>query len=105
MTRTILTLTLALMMLTVCGTGCATKAGTTVAVARPGHNLLFGPSWSGLRTFDTPRGQWPATAAYDMSEESVTFRETIIDRQGRHFSERDDYYRRFESVREGKGRR
>ncbi len=76
-----------------------------MADAQTGQNLLFGPAWSGMGTYDTPRGQWPATAAYQSNQESVTFRETIIDRQGRHFSERDDYYRRFDSVREGRIRR
>jgi len=99
------TLTLLLMALSALGAGCAAHSRRSVVDAWSGHNLLFGPAEPGLPTYDTPRGHWPATAAYRPDQESVTFRETIIDRQGRHFGQRDDYYRRFDSVREGRTRR
>ncbi|MFH1110838.1 MAG: hypothetical protein V1790_16820 [Planctomycetota bacterium] len=48
------------------------------------------------------RTDWPATAGLDSQREEITYRETIIDRQGRSWFDEDFTYRRFDSTRTGR---
>ena len=92
-------------VLLVVAVGCANRSRGPQEAPQFKSDLLFGPAWAGYASRDTPRSAWPSTRAYDSDEETVSFRETIIDRQGRFLFGRDDYYRRFDSVREGRIRR
>jgi hypothetical protein len=72
----------------------------------PTTDLLFGPDWAGIPTFDLPRSDWPAATAGPLIHEHVEYRTMLYDLHGR--SGRDDGYvqRRFRSVRTGStGRR
>lgn len=51
------------------------------------------------------RGDWPGTVAYSHPFEDITYREVIMNHQGRFGSEDDRPYRRFESIRQGRVRR
>ncbi len=69
-------------------------------------STIFNPEWTGLPVSSVPRTDWPSTIAYSDFGEEITYRETIIDWQGRFGGTRDQlYYRRFDSIRTGRARR
>lgn len=75
--------------------------------AMPRANLIFNPdsTWAANSVAREP-SSWPSTAVYVDPGDQITYRESIFDFQGRSTSARgQDYYRRFSSVRTGRGRR
>ncbi len=81
--------------------GCA-DSGRHISMHRTrSEHLLFNPSWTGLPSLNTPRGNWPATLRYENGGEVFDYRETIIDVESSFGAQSDRYYRRFEVVRVG----
>ena len=88
-----------LLSLTVCGCAAARPSVRPV----PAGNVLFGPEWIGIPTFDVPRSDWPATVAGPPADEYLEFRTSLYDHFGRQG--RGDYlHRTFHSIRVGTSR-
>lgn len=97
-TRALPTLTLALAAVLV-QAGCACPTGRHART--PARNLLFGPAWAGIPTFDVPRSDWPATTAGPAIDEHIEYRTTLYDWQGQFGRDDGTLYRRFRSERTG----
>jgi len=87
-------------------------AGCYVPARRPtpdyvsAKSIIFNPEWTGIPPFYVARTDWPSTVVFSNPGEELAYRETIIDRQGQFAGRRDQtYYRRFTSIRTGRGRR
>lgn len=100
MSRAILVLVLILMAALVFQTGCCAEAQKPPRIEYSAKNLLFNPKCN-MPAQDTIRADWPVTSTFEHQREQFTYRETIIDRQGRHGSNQDYFLRRFDSVRTG----
>ena len=85
--------------------GCQTPPHRPPAAVNTGKNLLFNPECTTDSSADVARADWPATTAFDHQREEFSYRETIIDRQGRFGANQDYAYRRFDSTRTGRTRR
>ncbi|MHC4697605.1 MAG: hypothetical protein ACYTFA_12775 [Planctomycetota bacterium] len=85
--------------------GCADSGRRISMHCTDNEHLLFNPSWAGLPSLNTPRGNWPATLRYENGGEVFDYRETIIDLENSFGALSDRHYRRFESVRAGHGYR
>ena len=87
-------------------TGCTATGRMSSSSRLPASYTIFNPDWNRLPLVSVPRADWPVTTAFSKLGESIEYRETIIDWQGRFAGARDQrYYRRFESVRTGRARR
>lgn len=78
-----------------------------VISAMPPTNLIFNPESTRV-AYGLARepSSWPSTAVYTDPGDQITYRESVLDFQGRSTAARgQDYYRRFSSVRTGRGRR
>ena len=64
--------------------------------------VIFNPDEVLLPPEFIGRTDWPATYAHQATGEIVEYRESIIDRDGQTFGRRDDYRRRFYSLRTGR---
>lgn len=83
--------------------GCASLRDPDRAARIVKKDLLFSPGWTGIPTFDVARSSWPTTTSHLSVGEVVDYQETILDLHGRsRLGRRDDYYRRFQSVRVGR---
>jgi hypothetical protein len=84
--------------------GCAGALHHTPPLHNTASHLIFNPHGSLYSEFDTAvaRTDWPATAGLDPEREELSYRETIIDRQGRSWLDADFTYRRFDSTRTGR---
>ena len=69
------------------------------------NSLLFNPQWTIDSGYDLARSDWPVAASFEHQREEFSYRETIIDRQGRFGTGQDYSYRRFDSTRTGSTRR
>lgn len=84
-----------------CGHGGYRRVERSVG---PGADLLFDASGDSAVVVNE-RADWPGTVAYDHPFEDITYREVVMNHQGRSGSDDDRPYRRFESVRQGRVRR
>jgi hypothetical protein len=84
--------------------GCAGSLRPTPPLRNTASHLIFNPVCSLYSGLDTAvaRADWPATAGLDHQREEISYRETIIDRQGRSWFDQDFTYRRFDSTRTGR---
>lgn len=84
--------------------GCARSLRPTPPLCNTASRLIFNPTCRFYSGLDTPvaRADWPATAGLDHQREEISYRETIIDRQGRSWFDEDLTYRRFDSTRTGR---
>lgn len=76
-----------------------TTQGASQLIAK---HTLFNADWTRDASENIGRIVWPMTTAYNETGESTEYRETIIDRQGRFGFDRDQHYRRFDSIRTGR---
>ncbi len=83
--------------------GCCAHHPVRAVRVRAVPDLLFGSECVASCLQDTARGDWPSTDGITNSGEQIDYEETIIDLQGRGFGSRDGLYRRFDSVRTGRG--
>ncbi len=86
-------------------TGCARPGRRVAARYVHSEHLLFNPHWTRLPNTNIPRAEWPSTGRYEHGGEMFEYRETIVDLEASFGSTRDQYYRRFDSVRIGHGYR
>ena len=86
--------------------GCAaTSPGSPAGLVAERH-LIFNPECTGTTPVWLDRGDWPSTIVPSNPGEELTYRETIIDWQGRSRGWQDqDYRRRFTSIRTSRPRR
>lgn len=84
--------------------GCAGSLRPTPPLRYTASHLIFNPVCSLYSGSDTAvaRSDWPSTAGLDHQREEISYRETIIDRQGRSWFDEDFTYRRFDSTRTGR---
>lgn len=86
--------------------GCAAPRRVDGSLAYDRAELIFHPVQTPLAPVEPMRPDWPDVVAYDRPNEETVYQETIVDRQDRYGSGRDDrYLRRFESIRSGVIRR
>ena len=98
-------LVVALSLMAAACAGCGTPSRHVAMRYAPSDALLFNPSWTGLASVNVPRQDWPSVAKLDPTADVFDYQETIVDQQGLLNSHRDHYYRRFDSVRAGRGHR
>jgi len=84
--------------------GCAGSLRPTPSLRNTASHLIFNSACSSYSGLDTAvaRADWPATTGLDHQREEISYRETIIDRQGRSWFDEDLTYRRFDSTRTGR---
>ena len=84
--------------------GCVGALRPTPPLRNTASRLIFNPVCSLYSGLDTAvaRADWPATAGLDHQREEISYRETIMDRQGRSWFDEDFTYRRFDSTRTGR---
>ena len=88
------------------GLGCSGTGRDASARWIASKHLIFNPEWTGIPSGAVGRAAWPTTPAFVGREEEVSYRETIIDWQGRTSGGREPvYYRRFSSIRTGRAHR
>ncbi len=104
--RITVTITVSLLLLGLYG--CSDTSPIGFANAVPSQALLF-DAWPGWPTAGdmAVRSPWPSTVAYNRGNESVTYLEVTIDRQGLGFHDlhHDRLYRRVETRRQHTGHR
>ena len=83
---------------------CSTPLRHTSGLPRAETHLLFNPKGTIDSSFEAVvvRADWPATAGLDRPREEISYRETIMDRQGRSWLDEGFTYRRFDSTRTGR---
>ena len=104
--RRALFISVTLFFLSACG--CAGPRVVGFSQAPPSPSLLFDTVRGWPKAADVAsRSTWPSTGAYLAGDEEIVYREHFIDRQGNGWWRpgRDWVYRRFETVRTGRGRR
>lgn len=94
-----------LVTLSMAGLGCAARPQNNRFLHVPNAHLLFDPHAVATQASAIRRSGWPETTAYTAGEETLTWREVVIDRQNGRGYHDDNLYRRFESVRVGRSRR
>ena len=95
----------ALTLLAAACSGCGSTSRHVTMRFLAEQNLLFSPAWTGQPTSNVASQDWPAVAKLDRGADVLSYQETIIDQQGLSNAHRDRYYRRFDSVRAGRGPR
>ncbi len=66
------------------------------------RHALFNPDPVNFPLLEFDRFAWPEAPNHQTTGESIEYVETVVDWQGRNFSDRDLYYRRFDAVRTGR---
>lgn len=84
--------------------GCHGRPRRHAGAPPPRANLLFDAA-SDTTLAVNDRAPWPETFVNDHPFEDITYREVIMNYQGRFGFDDDRPYRRFESIREGRIRR
>lgn len=84
--------------------GCAGALRPTPPLRNTVSRLIFNPVCSLYSGLDAAvaRTDWPATTGLDHQREEISYRETIMDRQGRSWFDDGFTYRRFDSTRTGR---
>jgi hypothetical protein len=84
--------------------GCAGSLRPRPTLRNTASHLIFNYTCSLYFGLDTAvaRADWPSTAGLDRQREEISYRETIMDRQGRSWFDEDFTYRRFDSTRTGR---
>jgi len=96
-------LTMATLLTMWCG-GCCNShvSGEHPPIPNTPMNLIFDKAPLQAIAYDSRRSDWPATVSGYRLPETLAYRETILDYQGRSGIHSETPYRRFESVRIGK---
>ena len=95
-----------MLVATLAAAGCATSKRPIDASNTAAKNLIFNQNCKSFPVLDVPREDWPTSEGFNISDEQIAFREVIVNREGRYHSSRSgDLYRRFYSVRTGRGYR
>ncbi len=85
--------------------GCAAPQ-PVAPICRPYRaHLIFNPEGSSSPLSWAYQTDWPSTVAFEESGEAIYYRETLLDTQYRQQPRDDVPYRRFTSVRIGRGYR
>ncbi len=91
---------------TVAASGCCATAPVATPDPIRQSNIVFNPIDSQLASTNVVRADWPTTYLEFTTRDETAYSERIIDIQGRRHGFGEDYlYRRFESSRDGVGRR
>lgn len=82
------------------------RSGHSICCAAVGtetyRHALFNPDPVNFPVQEFDRYSWPDALNHQITGESIDYVETVVDWQGRNFSDRDLYYRRFDAVRTGR---
>ncbi len=84
---------------------CDHQRAAAIRPPTTGQNLVFSPVETAIPPEDLARSDWPFTVVYDHPDETILYRETVMDRQGWVGSDHNRPYRRFDSVRFGRTHR
>lgn len=86
--------------------GCSAPATSAPSSRASVRHVIFNPEWTKIPSLSFVRTDWPSTFVFSHVGESIDYKETILDWQGRFGRNLDQtYYRRFASVRTGRARR